>query len=228
MNIQSIAYIIDGNRRWAVQNGLPKTAGHEYGVEKMMQTITWSQEMNIKHISFYIFSMENWKRSATEINAFMKLFEKMLTKHVDRILDAQAAIRFVGNISKIPKRLHKQMRQIEHDTKHFPTKVYFALSYGGKDEIVHAVRDASQTMTKKQLQTITEKQFEKFLWTSDIPDPELVIRTGGRKRLSNFFLWKTTYSELFFLNSMWPDFSRATLKRVIKKYTDKTQINKGV
>lgn len=172
--------------------------------------------------------MENWKRSTLEINAFMTLFEKMITRDAGKIMQAQVAIHFIGNISKIPKRLHAQMHQMELDTKHFPTKVYFALSYGGKDEILNACRTASQNMTKTELKNITEQQFEKFLWTADIPDPEIVIRTGGRKRLSNFFMWKTTYSEIFFLDILWPDFSKRTLKRVIKNYMEKIQVNKGI
>lgn len=228
MDIKSIAYIIDGNRRWAVARGLNKIEGHQYGAENILKTISWSKELGIENISFYIFSLENWKRSKFEVNAFMLLFEKMFSDDLNKLLRAKVAVKFIGDISKIPKRLHKILYKVENETKHFKTKVFFALSYGGQDEIIHGCREASKNMNKKQLSKITKKQFENFLWTKDIPDPDLVIRTGGRKRLSNFFLWKISYSEIYFIDTMWPAFSKKILNRIVKHYIDKVEINKGI
>ena len=225
--IKSIAIIIDGNRRWAVKNGLKKTEGHEYGLKKINKTISWIKEEGVENMTFYVFSTENWNRSKNEVNILMILFEKVFTEKIEEFINMEVSVKFVGSINKFSKKLQKIIKDTEEKTKHFKTKVFFAASYGGRAEIVDAVKNAGKDLTKKELEKMTEKKFESFLWTADIPDPEIIIRTGGNRRLSNFLLWKGAYSEIYFLNTLWPDFSKKLLGKILEHYYKKVKINKG-
>lgn len=225
--IKSIAFIIDGNRRWAVKKGLKKTDGHEYGFKKIMQTISWGKESGIDNMTFYVFSTENWNREKNEVKILLSLMEKVFEKKSNETEEKKVSVKFIGSLEKFPKKLQKIMQEVEEKTKHFKTKVFFATSYGGRAEIVEAVKSIGKNLNKKELEKMTEKKFESFLWTADIPDPEIIIRTGGNRRLSNFLLWKGAYSEIYFLNTLWPDFSKKLLGKILEHYYKKVKINKG-
>ena len=225
-NIKSIGVIVDGNRRWAVENKLKKTAGHKEGLKKIFEFIDWSKKRDIENITFYVFSMENWNRTKIEVMILMKLFEEAFKKNEKKIIEKKVAVKFIGSFDKISKKLQKIMTEIERKTKNNKMKIFFALSYGGRDEIVQAVKKIIKE--KVHYSKINNEKIEKYLQSYKIPDPELIIRTGGAKRLSNFLLWKTAYSELFFIDKKWPEISEKDFDKIIEEYYNNTIINHGV
>jgi len=227
INVKSVGIIIDGNRRWAVENGLGKLEGHKNGSNTVLECIGWAKELEIENVTFYTFSMENWKRTKIEVKALMMLFEDMFISKVDRILEKKVAVKFVGSLEKFPKKLHKKMLELEEKTAKYKTKIFFAISYGGRDEIIQGIKRVSEDLTKKEIEKLTEKKFQKYLQSVEIPEPEIIIRTGGDKRLSNFLLWKSAYSELFFIDTLWPDFSKKEFENILETYKKKVRVNKG-
>ena len=225
--VSSVGLILDGNRRWAVKNGLGKLCGHKEGSKTVLKTIDWIKEMGIENVTFYAFSMENWKRSKLEVKTLMLLFEDVFIEQMDVILEKEVSVKFVGSLHKFSRKLQKKMTELEEQTKHYKTKVFFAVSYGGRDEIVQAVKNIGESLGQKEIAKMTEKKFEKYLQSTDVPEPEIIIRTGGDKRLSNFLLWKSAYSELFFIDTLWPDFSKRHLSAIVGKYKKITRVNKG-
>ena len=206
--INSIAVCADGNRRWAVKNRKQKVDGHACGAKNILNFIDWAKEEKIQFVTFYIFSTENWNRTKFEIKILMDLFCNIFEKRWKEIEEKNVEINFIGEREKIPKKIKLILEKIEKENKKRKNekrmKAFFALSYGGRLEIVEAIKK----IPKKEINELTEKKFENFLWSNEIPDPEIVIRTGGHKRLSNFLLWKSAYSELFFINKLWPEFSK--------------------
>ncbi len=227
INVKSVGIIIDGNRRWAVESGLGKLEGHKNGLNTVLECIGWAKELEIENVTFYTFSMENWKRTKIEVKALMMLFEDMFISKVDRILEKKVAVKFVGSLEKFPKKLHKKMLELEEKTAKYKTKIFFAISYGGRDEIIQGIKRVSEDLTKKEIKKLTEKKFQKYLQSVEIPEPEIIIRTGGDKRLSNFLLWKSAYSELFFIDTLWPDFSKKEFENILETYKKKVRVNKG-
>lgn len=224
--IESIAMIMDGNRRWAVENGMTKLDGHKYGVDKVLEVIDWIKEEEIKNLTVYAFSTENWNRTKIEVKAIMLLFEKFMKNQVNEIIQREVSVKFVGKRTMFSKKLQKLMDEIEEKSKDFKTTLYMAMSYGGRLEIVDAIKKISKEKTKKEIENFTENEFEKYLWTGQIKDPEIIIRTGGDTRLSNFLLWKSAYSELVFIDTKWPAFTKREFKKILKNY-QKVKINKG-
>ncbi len=200
--VKSVGLILDGNRRWAVENGLGKLKGHSKGAENVLECIDWVKDFEIENVTFYAFSMENWNRTKIEVKTLLLLFEDMFFKQMDKILEKKVSVKFIGSLEKFPKKLQKKMLELEEKTKQHKTKVFFAVSYGGRDEILQAVKNISKKLTKFEIKKLTEEKFGEFLQSSEIPEPEIIIRTGGDKRLSNFLLWKSAYSELFFIDTL--------------------------
>ncbi|PID83137.1 di-trans,poly-cis-decaprenylcistransferase [Candidatus Campbellbacteria bacterium] len=227
--IKSVGFVCDGNRRWALENGMKKTDGHKVGFDNIVNVTNWAKEEKIQDLTFYVFSTENWNRSKMEVKILMKLFEKLFedwTRGVFKSLDAK--VKFVGRRSDFSKKNQKIMSNLEEETKNNKSiNVYFAASYGGRAEIVDGVKELVKTKTKKELEKLSEKEFEKFLWTKNLNDPEIVVRTGGDKRLSNFLLWKAAYSEIYFTKTKWPAFSKKEFKKILKDYRENTKVNKG-
>lgn len=228
--VKSIGIIIDGNRRWAVKNGMKKTEGHKYGLDNLLKTIDWAEELGIEEITFYIFSTENWKRTKTEVNALMALFEKTIKEQFARLGEKGVEIKFIGDLKMFPKKLQKLIAELEEKTKSTKKKnkikVFLAASYGGRNEIINGIKKLSRELSKKEIEKLTEKDFEKYLYSGVISDPEIIIRTGGDTRLSNFLMWKSAYSELIFLKKAWPDFRKSDLRKVLKKYQE-ARLQKG-
>lgn len=223
MSVKSIGFIVDGNRRWAVENGMSKLDGHKYGFDRVTDVIDWASELGVKQVCFYVFSTENWNRTPIEVETLMKLFELKFKTFSKKAMEKGAKINFIGRKTDFSAKLQKLMAKIEADTKENDTiEVFFAASYGGRAEIT----DAIKALTPAELSDLTEEKFESKLWSSGLSDPEIIIRTGGDKRLSNFLLWKSSYAELIFTETKWPDFSKEELKSIITDYQT-VRINKG-
>jgi undecaprenyl diphosphate synthase len=209
-----IAIILDGNRRWAAQQGLPKLEGHRRGlVDTLKKTILAVRDRNIQHLAVFMFSTENWNRDSEEVSYLMDLFSESLESHLLELVSEGIRIRFIGQRERFSERIQNAMSKIEEDSSSNSRLTFWAcLSYGGRAEIVEAVRLAA---SKGE---ITETSLEESLWSAEMPEPDILIRTGGEKRLSGFLTWKSVYSELFFIDDFWPDFSESHLDAILSEY----------
>lgn len=218
---QHIAIIMDGNGRWAKQRGLPRTAGHAAGGETFRRIANYCRTLGVRYLTVYAFSTENWKRSADEVAGIMKLLGKYLREALEDMEKNAVAFRFFGDLSKLSPELQKLCRDAEERSgAYHEVQVNFCLNYGGRDEIVHAARAfaADVAAGKHTSEDLTEEMMSKYLYSADVPDPELIIRPSGEKRISNFLLWQSAYSEFVFMNVLWPDFSPADLDAAIEEY----------
>jgi undecaprenyl diphosphate synthase len=217
-----VGIIMDGNRRWAKERGLPTALGHRAGYKKLKEVVLWAKEAGVSNVVVYAFSTENWGRSEKEIDTLMKLFGDVL-KQQDFFKKEKIKVRFIGQTEKFSDNLKKGIKEMEKSTKKYDgLRLSIALSYGGRAEIVSAVNTLLQRGTKK----VSEKEFSSHLWTAGIPDPEIIIRTGGERRLSNFLSWQSVYSELFFTDTYWPAFTKREFKSILAEYA-KREKRKG-
>lgn len=222
--IRSIGIIMDGNRRYAKEKGLPSFAGHQAGFEtlkKLHEDLPrLHDEYGLEYITLYAFSTENWNRSQEEIGFLMQLFQRGISeilKSFSSSTDAARSVRIrvIGERERLPEELQTLIKEVEEKTvEHTLCTVTFAMSYGGRSEIL----DAVSSCIKDGVKVVTEEEFEKRLWTTGIPDPDLIIRTSGEYRLSNFLPWQGVYSELFFTDTYWPNFSIAELERIFTEF----------
>ena len=209
--LNHVAFIMDGNGRWGKKKSKGRNYGHLKGVETVKRIVSSSIELKIPFITFYVFSSENWKRPKTEINFLFKLIQKYFVNEINKIVKEGIKINILGEMDKLSKDLKKIIKKTIVLTKNNKKiTVNLAINYGSKNEILNAAN-----RIKKKLNI---KNFEKNLYTKNMPDPDILIRTGGHQRLSNFMLWQLAYAELFFLNKLWPDFNLKDLKKIIKKY----------
>ncbi len=217
---KTIGLIMDGNRRFAVKNKLNTFSGHQAGYKKLEEVIEWAVESKIKNVIVYAFSTENWNRKKDEVGGLMKLLEFVLTKRISEWKKKGVDIGFIGDRSQFSPKIQKLMLNAESaPPKKILIKVISAQSYGGRNEIIRAINNLPN---KKD---VTEETFSKILDTKDIPDPDLIIRTGGEMRLSNFLLWQSAYSELFFTKTLWPDFSKSEFLNILKEYAGRERRN---
>ena len=219
--LEHIAFIMDGNRRWAKAKGLPIIAGHEKGAETLTNIVKTAKELGIKYVTVYAFSTENWKREKSEVDGLMNLLRKYLDRSFKELEENNARIMFIGERNMLAADIVEKMEQIETRTAQNPDiTLCVALSYGGRQDIVAAVRKIAGFAQNGGLniKDIDEKKFSDMLYTKDLPDPDLLIRTSGEKRLSNFLLWQLSYAEFYFSNTLWPDFSADELKLIIEDY----------
>jgi undecaprenyl diphosphate synthase len=206
-----IAIIMDGNGRWAELRNLPRIAGHTEGIKSVRDIIMLCGELGIGALTIYAFSQENWKRPVPEINALMMLLEKYLQSEMDALIEKGARFRAIGRIDSLPSSALNWVRKVEQETAHLDKLMLtVALSYGGRSEIVDAVRRLAQDCKdgKVQPEAIDETLMEDYLSTQGLPDPDLLIRTSGEARISNFLLWQLAYTEMYFTPTLWPDFRR--------------------
>lgn len=206
-----IAIIMDGNGRWAAQRGLPRMAGHTEGIKSVREMINLCRELGIKALTIYAFSQENWKRPAAEINALMMLLESYLQMELEALLEKETRFRAIGRVSTLPESALAWVRKVERETSHLDRlNLTVALSYGGRSEIVDAVRRLAEDVKKGAVapDRIDEELLEGYLSTHGLPDPDLLIRTSGETRISNFLLWQLAYTEMYFTPTLWPDFRR--------------------
>lgn len=216
-----IAIIMDGNRRWAREKGLDYRVGHKEGAKTLEKIVRYSKDVGIKYITVYAFSTENWKRSKEEVGALMFLLKSYLDDYGKRADTENIRVKVLGNISALSDGLQKSIRNVEERTKENNGIVFsIALNYGGRDEIVHAVKDIVNDCQNGILNVdqITEETISNYLYTKEIPDPDLVIRTSGELRTSNFLPWQIVYSEFLFLDKYWPDFSEEDIDNAIIEY----------
>ena len=218
---QHIAIIMDGNGRWAKKRGLPRTAGHAAGAETFRNIATYCNTLGVKYLTVYAFSTENWKRSAEEVGAIMKLLGNYLQEGLRDMEKNRVRIRFFGDLSRLDPKLQKLCIDAQERSSRFnEVQVNFGLNYGGRDEIVRAAKAfaADVAAGKYAPDDLSEALLSKYLYSADIPDPELIIRPSGEQRTSNFLLWQSAYSEYVFMDVLWPDFGPKDLDEAIAQY----------
>jgi undecaprenyl diphosphate synthase len=199
-----VGIIMDGNGRWATKSGHDRNYGHQKGAETALNVIEWSKEFGINYLTLYTFSEENWKRPQNEIEFLFDLFIRYFEDNLKQIIENGVNVRFLGRINKLPENLIKTCKEIEEISKHNKDfNLIFALNYSGRQEIL----DAVNKILEKNKITVTKEDIDKNLYLPNVPYPDLIIRTAGEQRLSNFLLWQSAYSELYFTETLWPDFS---------------------
>lgn len=207
---------MDGNRRWAKSHNLPSLEGHRAGSNRLEECVRYVKARGIPHLIVYAFSTENWNRSEEEVSYLMRLILEGITYKAKKLSDEGARIRCIGLRAQLPASVLEAVEKIEQESAHNTAlTVWICLSYGGRTELVAAANGAAT------LGTITEETLAKHLWTAEMPDPDLVIRTGGRHRLSNFLPWQTTYSELFFVDTLWPDFGEKEFDDILTTFAER-------
>ncbi len=213
---ECIGIIMDGNRRFAREQGIPIVAGHKAGITKLKEVSEWAFDAGVRTLIVYAFSTENWNRSRLEVSNLMRLFSYACANEFEELAMRGIRIRFLGEKERMPKRLFQQAGRLEKETENvFKHTIVIAFSYGSRAEIVAA----TNKIIHSGKSSVTEEDFKKAMWSASIPDPKLIIRTGGEQRLSNFFLFQAAYSELFFTKTMWPAFTKEEFDKILYSYT---------
>ncbi len=211
-----VAIIMDGNGRWAKERNLPRYIGHQVGSESVRDVIEVSREFGVKYLTLYTFSTENWQRPKEEVEFLMKLFSRLLDEEIPILKYKGVRIDIAGDENLIPDFLKEKIEWAKKETYKCETlHLYLAFSYGGRREIIHAINK----ILKEKRDFITEEEFKNYLYKPEVPDPDMLIRTGGEKRISNFLLWQIAYTELFFTSTLWPDFRRDEYISMIKEFS---------
>ena len=214
-----IAITMDGNGRWAEGKGKFRVFGHQHGVKSVREAVETAAEIGIKYLTLYAFSTENWKRSEKEVNALMTLLISTISKETKTLMKNDICLNAIGNLGQLPKKCKQELEQAIEKTKNNKRMtLILALSYSGRWEIVNAVNKILDDSKNNLAKEITEDIFQQYLNTKDVPDPELLIRTSGEHRISNFLLWQIAYSELYFTDTLWPDFRKEDLIKAIIDY----------
>ena len=227
---EHIAFIMDGNGRWAKKRGMPRTFGHTEGARNFRRIMRYCKDIGVKCISFYAFSTENWKRPENEVNALMNIFRTYLDD-VRNYIKEEVKMVFLGDKSKLPQDIQQKMNSLEEDSKDFDKMtVLLAINYGGRDEITHATRLIAEKVRKGELNPdeITEDTISSNLYTAGYPDVDLLIRPSGEMRISNFLIWQSAYAEFYFADILWPDFSTKELDRAIIEFAHRNRRFGGV
>ena len=228
---QHIAIIMDGNGRWAKSKGLMRVAGHRVGVQALKNTIIALDELGIGHLTVYAFSTENWKRSKDEVDALMELITEFINKEIDYLDEKGVRVNPIGDISALTPKALESISYAKEKTKHNSHIVFnVALNYGGRQEIVRAAKAICEDVKRDalQIEDIDEALFSSYLYTAGQPDPDLVIRSSGELRISNFLLWQIAYSEFWITNILWPDFKKEDLWQAVWEYQNRDRRYGGV
>ena len=226
-----IAIIPDGNGRWAKKRGLPRSVGHREGSMTLKKIVIYCSKLGVSHLTFYAFSTENWKRPQEEVNALMNLLMEFMQRAEKELEGSNVRIKVIGNVEELSDELKKEIIRVEKYTaQNGGLQLNIALNYGSRNEIVHAIKGIVKDVESKELsaEDISEEIFEKYLYTSEIPDPDLLIRTSGEKRISNYLLWQLAYTELWFSDKLWPDFNETDITEAIKDYNNRERRFGGV
>ncbi len=214
INPQHVAIIMDGNGRWGINKGKSRNYGHKQGVLTVEKIINAAITKKIKFLTLYTFSTENWKRPANEIKFLMNLLENYIDKEMENFKKKGIKLKIIGNLNKFSQRLKLKLLKSEKETNfNYKIQLNIALNYGSRQEIIETIK-----ILKKKRKIINEKNISLYSYTGNIPDPEILIRTGNTKRLSNFLLWQSIYSEIFFIKKLWPDFTKNDFYRILKNY----------
>ena len=232
MNIpQHVAIILDGNGRWAKAKGMPRNYGHAQGSKNVEKICEEAWRMGIKYLTVYAFSTENWNRPKEEVNALMKLLRNYMKTCLKTAAKNDMKVRVIGDITKLDEDIQKRILELEEATKNNGgLNFQIAINYGSRDEITRAVRALAEDVKKGKLmpEEVDETCIEKYLDTHDIPDPDLLIRTSGEQRLSNYLLWQLAYTEFYFTDVPWPDFTKQELEKAIEQYNRRDRRYGGV
>ncbi len=226
-----IAIIMDGNGRWAKQRKLPRTMGHRAGMKNIKMMVEESSNLGVKYLTLYAFSTENWKRSKEEIGALMDLVVEFINKEFEELHRNNVKLNSIGDISKLPEKSKAAIEDAMYKTRNNTgLTLNIALNYGGRDEIVKGVKEIAKEVLEGKLQVdnIDDKIISDHLYTSGMPDPDIVIRPSGELRLSNYLLWQSAYSEFWFSNINWPDFTKEDLRRAISDFQKRDRRFGGV
>ena len=218
---EHIAIIMDGNGRWAKERGLPRVQGHRAGAESVREAVAACSELGVKYLTLYAFSSENWNRPKAEVDALMKLLERFLKEKTPEILSKNVRLQAIGRIDLLPESCRKQLnKSIESSAENDGLTLILALSYGGREEIIDGVKSVLRAVQDGHIDEamITPELFNSHLYTRYFPDPDLMIRTSGEMRISNFLLWQLSYSEFYVTRKNWPDFRRNDLEEAIAEY----------
>ena len=214
-----IAIILDGNGRWAQKRGLPRTAGHAAGAETFRSIATYCRDIGLEYLTVYAFSTENWKRPQTEVDTILSLLEKYLYEAIDRMERDKVKMCFFGDTSVLSPDLQELIGRTQEISRHYDgCQVNICLNYGGRDEILRAVSRYAEEYKAGIAPELTEESFSQYLYSAGVPDPDLLIRPGGELRLSNFLMWQSAYSELYFTDTLWPDFTEREINQAIAAY----------
>jgi undecaprenyl diphosphate synthase len=221
-----VAIILDGNGRWAKKKMMPRNYGHTMGSKNVEKICETAYKMGIQYLTVYAFSTENWKRPKEEVDALMKLLQSYLETSVKTSMKNNMRVRIIGDKSRLNEEIRKSIDNLEEASKdNTGLKFQVAINYGGRDEIIRAAKAMSKDITenKTDIDHIDEEVFQKYLDTGDLPDPDLLIRTSGEQRLSNFLVWQTAYTELYFTDVLWPDFNKKELERAVEYYSSRNR-----
>jgi undecaprenyl diphosphate synthase len=219
-----VAIIMDGNGRWAKQQGMLRVIGHENGTKSVRDIVEASAEIGIKHLTLYAFSTENWKRPKLEVQTLMKLLVKSLKKEIKTLQDNNIRLLAIGNLTDLPKKAHTELLEVIDKTKsNTHMTLTLALSYGSREEIVKTIKEIATNVKNNiiSIESIDESIINKHLYTQNLPDVDLLIRTSGEHRISNFLLWQIAYAELYFTDILWPDFTKENLYEALINYQNR-------
>lgn len=215
MQLNHLAIIMDGNRRWAKKHNLPAIAGHHQGAKNLEKIAELAQKKGIQILTVYAFSTENWKRTKNEVAGLLRLLKYFMSKRKEKLNKLGVSLSIIGDLSKFPKNLQKEINKtVNYLKNNKKLHLNIALNYGGRAEIIHAFKE----IKKKKIKNITENIVSNNLYTQSQPDPDIIIRTGGELRLSNFLTWQSTYSELYFTKTLWPNFNARELNKVTQEF----------
>ena len=210
-----IAIIMDGNGRWGLKRGKSRNYGHSEGIKTVKKIISAAISKKIQYLTLFTFSTENWKRPKKEIDFLIRILESYIVKELDNLIKKKIRLKIIGNINKFPKSLKVKLKNVEKLTKkNEKIQINIALNYGSKEELIKTIKKLKHLSL-----IINEKNISNNLYTKGIPDPEILIRTGDRYRLSNFLLWQLSYAEIFFVKKLWPDFNENDLNKILSRYT---------
>ena len=226
-----VAIILDGHGRWAKKKGMPRTYGHVKGCENLEKICSVAKELGVKYLTVYAFSTENWKRSKEEVDALMKLFRNYMKKCIKISRDNKMQVRVIGDPTAFDPDLQEKIKELEEYSSQYD-ELYFqiALNYGSRDEMKRAVQKMAEDVKAEKLnpEEISEQTISDYLDTKGLPDPDLLIRTSGEERLSNFLMWQLAYTEFYFTDVAWPDFNKAEFEKAIAKYNQRDRRFGGV
>ena len=219
-----VAIIMDRNGSWARKRFLPREAGHVAGVSAVREVVRAAVDIKLEYLTLFAFSSENWKRPKTEVNALMGLFRSYFRSDLNELHERSVRVRIIGSRERVAKDIRDMIEEAENRTvANTGTNLTFAFDYGGQEEIVNAVRELARAAKEGRLdpETITPELFASRLFTGGMPEPDILVRTGGEHRLSNFLLWQSSYAELFFVDTLWPDFGRKDLLDLLEQYAQR-------
>lgn len=222
--LRHLAFIMDGNGRWAKKRGMPREYGHKFGAETFRKVMRHCFEIGIQAVTFYVFSTENWKRPQKEVNSIMKLLSDYLDECEKEIHSQDIRVIFLGDKSPFSDEIRKKMLRIEENSKNCSHIVNLAINYGGRSELVYAYH---KLMQEKRFE-LTEADIERALYTSESPEVDMIVRTGGDLRISNFLLWQAAYAELYFTDILWPDFTTKDVDRAVEDFKTRKRRFGGV